>query len=76
MERMVARVAARLTVGGHLVLCSCSHHVGREHLDRFALASPGRWARVASHGADVDHPVAPGHAEGEYLRVAIYQRRE
>lgn len=79
MERMVARVAARLTVGGHLVLCSCSHHVGREHLDRFALAasgSSGRWARVASLGADVDHPVAPGHIEGEYLRVAIYQRRE
>ena len=76
MERMVARVAARLTVGGHLVLCSCSHHVGREHLDRFALASSGRWARVASLGADVDHPVAPGHVEGEYLRVAIYQRRE
>lgn len=76
MERMVARVAARLTVGGHLVLCSCSHHVGRELLDRFALASSGRWARVASLGADVDHPVAPGHTEGEYLRVAIYQRRE
>lgn len=76
MERMVARVAARLTVGGHLVLCSCSHHVGREHLDRFALASSGGWARVASLGADVDHPVAPGHVEGEYLRVAIYQRRD
>jgi 23S rRNA (cytosine1962-C5)-methyltransferase len=76
MERMVARVAARVTVGGHLVLCSCSHHLGREHLDRFALASSGRWARVASLGADVDHPVAPGHVEGEYLRVAIYQRRE
>lgn len=75
MERMVARVAARLGVGGHLVLCSCSHHVGREHLDRFALASAGRWARVASLGADVDHPVAPGHVEGEYLRVAIFQRR-
>jgi 23S rRNA (cytosine1962-C5)-methyltransferase len=76
MERMVTRVAARLRVGGHLVLCSCSHHVGRELLDRFALASPGRWARVASLGADVDHPVTPGHVEGEYLRVAIYQRRE
>lgn len=76
MERVVARVAARLTVGGHLVLCSCSHHVGREHLDRFAIASSGRWARVAALGADVDHPVAPGHVEGEYLRVAIYQRRE
>jgi 23S rRNA (cytosine1962-C5)-methyltransferase len=76
MERMVVRVAARLSVGGHLVLCSCSHHVGREHLDRFVLAAAGCWARVASLGADVDHPVAPGHIEGEYLRVAIYQRRE
>lgn len=75
MERMVARVAARLLVGGHLVLCSCSHHVGREHLDRFVLACPGRFARIASRGADLDHPVAPGHPEGEYLRVAIYQRR-
>ncbi|MCA9704490.1 MAG: methyltransferase domain-containing protein, partial [Myxococcales bacterium] len=75
MQRMVARVAARLRVGGHLVLCSCSHHLGREHLDHCVLASPGRYARVASLGADLDHPVAPGHAEGEYLRVAIYQRR-
>lgn len=74
MERMVTRAAARLRVGGFLVLCSCSHHVGREHLDRFALASPGRLTRVATCGADLDHPVAPGHVEGEYLRVAIYQR--
>jgi 23S rRNA (cytosine1962-C5)-methyltransferase len=75
MQRLVARVAARCTVGGHLVLCSCSHHLAREHLDRCVLASPGRWARTASLGADADHPVAPGHTEGEYLRVAIYQRR-
>ncbi|MCX4246045.1 class I SAM-dependent rRNA methyltransferase [Paraliomyxa miuraensis] len=75
MQRMVARVAARLRVGGHLVLCSCSHHVGSEHLDRFVLASPGSFTRVALRGADLDHPIAPGHIEGEYLRVAIYQRR-
>ncbi len=75
MQRMVVRVASRLRPGGHLVLCSCSHHLGRQHLDRQVLASPGRWARVATLGADVDHPIAPGHAEGEYLRVAIYQRR-
>lgn len=76
MERMIGRVASRLLVGGHLVICSCSHHVGRDHLDRFVLALRGAWTRVASLGADVDHPVAPGHVEGEYLRVAIYQRRE
>lgn len=75
MRRMVDRVAPRVVVGGHLVLCSCSHHLGREHLDRSVLSSTGCWTRVATRGADLDHPVAPGHAEGEYLRVAIYQRR-
>jgi hypothetical protein len=30
---------------------------------------------VGLRGADVDHPIAPGHAEGEYLRVGVYQRR-
>ncbi|MEM9456678.1 MAG: methyltransferase domain-containing protein [Myxococcota bacterium] len=75
MRRMVGRVAPRLSAGGHLVLCSCSHHLDREHLDRCMLASTGHFVRVASLGADIDHPVAPGHAEGEYLCVAIYQRR-
>lgn len=75
MQRMVARVAPRLRVGGHLVLCSCSHHLGIEHLDRCVIGAKGAWARVAVRGADVDHPVAPGHVEGEYLRVMTYQRR-
>ncbi len=75
MQRMVSRVAARLDPGGHLVLCSCSHHLQREHLDRCVLAAAGRFARVATLGADVDHPVAPGHLQGEYLRVGVYQRR-
>lgn len=75
MTRLVRRVASRLQVGGHLVLCSCSHHLGHEHLDRSILAAVGSWARVAQRGADVDHPIAPGHVEGEYLRVGVYQRR-
>jgi len=75
MQRLVARVASRLKVGGHLVLCSCSHHLGRDHLDRCILAAGGQWVRLATLGADVDHPIAPGHVEGEYLRVAVYQRR-
>ena len=75
MQRLVARVAARLRVGGHLVLCSCSHHLGVEHLDRCALRAAGSWTRVSLRGADVDHPIAPRHVEGEYLRVAAYQRR-
>ncbi|MCA9649515.1 MAG: class I SAM-dependent rRNA methyltransferase [Myxococcales bacterium] len=75
MQRLVARVAARLRVGGHLVLCSCSHHLGVDALDRSILAAAGSWVRIAVRGADVDHPIAPGHVEGEYLRVATYQRR-
>ncbi len=75
MRRMVGRAASRLMVDGYLVLCSCSHHLGRDHLDRCVLAAAGHFTRVATLGADVDHPVAPGHVEGEYLRVGIYQRR-
>ena len=75
MQRLVGQASSRLMVGGHLVVCSCSHHLGLEHLDRSALALSGHWTRVATRGADVDHPIAPGHVEGEYLRVAIYQRR-
>jgi len=74
MRRLVVRMAARVRVGGVLVSCSCSHHLGLAVLDQCMLAAKGRWARIAALGADVDHPVAPGHAEGEYLRVAIYQR--
>lgn len=75
MSRLVGRVASRLSPGGHLVLCSCSHHVGREHLDRVMATARDRWARVAMLGPGVDHPVMPGHREGEYLRVGVYQRR-
>lgn len=75
MRKLVGRVATRLAEGGHLVLCSCSHHLGREHLDRVMATTQGRWARVAMLTAGLDHPVAPGHREGEYLRVGVYQRR-
>lgn len=77
MERMSRRAAALLDPGGgHLVLCSCSHHFGREQLDRVALAlGPQQFVRVHVLGAAFDHPVAPCHREGEYLRVNVYQPR-
>ncbi|MCR9159720.1 MAG: class I SAM-dependent rRNA methyltransferase [Nannocystaceae bacterium] len=74
MRRLVGRVAPRLAEGGHLVLCSCSHHLGRDHLDRVMATSAGTWTRVAMLGAGPDHPVMPGHREGEYLRVGVYRR--
>ncbi|MBX7080846.1 MAG: methyltransferase domain-containing protein [Nannocystaceae bacterium] len=73
-SRAVAGLTQRLAPGGHLVVCSCSHHLAREHLDRIVAFAGGRWARVAALGAGVDHPVAPCHREGEYLRVNVYRR--
>ena len=77
LGRIVKELAPRVLPGGHLVLCSCSHHLGREHLDRVLLDDARHgWTRVLALGAGVDHPVAPAHREGEYLRVNVYQRRD
>ncbi len=76
LVRLVRQATARLAPTGHLVLCSCSHHLDRAHLDGVMLrAGGGPWARVFALGAGPDHPVAPAHVEGEYLRVNVYQRR-
>jgi 23S rRNA (cytosine1962-C5)-methyltransferase len=77
MTRVVAQLQARIAEHGLLALCSCSHHLGGDELDRTVLDAAGGpgWTRVAHWGAGADHPVQPGHAEGEYLRVRIYQRR-
>ncbi|MBL8942483.1 MAG: class I SAM-dependent rRNA methyltransferase [Myxococcales bacterium] len=75
MARVVGELARRLAPRGHLVLCSCSHHVGREHLDRALLQTGLSFTRTLALGAGADHPVALGHREGEYLRVNVYQAR-
>lgn len=77
LTRTFGRLAPRVSVGGHVIVCSCSHHLGEEQLDRVVLggARSTVWTRVKVLGADVDHPVAPGHREGRYLVVSVYQRR-
>lgn len=75
MARAVAELLPRLDDAGHLVLCSCSHHLGREQLDRVVLEAHAPVVRVLTLGPGVDHPVAPAHREGEYLRVNAYQVR-
>ena len=79
LSRLVQRLAPRVADGGHLVLCSCSHHLVREHLDRVVTTLPGAdagaWPRVHALGAGFDHPTMPAHREGEYLRVNVHQRR-
>ncbi|MBL4683581.1 MAG: class I SAM-dependent rRNA methyltransferase [Nannocystaceae bacterium] len=77
MSRTIGRLAPRVRVGGHIVACSCSHHFGLEALDRavFEAARDTAWTRVRVLGPDVDHPTVPGHREGNYLVLAVYQRR-
>lgn len=75
MRKTVSQLARRLAPCGVLAVCSCSHHIDVAHLDqvveghRFGFTCVGVW------GPGPDHPVAPGHKQGEYLRVAVYQRR-
>jgi 23S rRNA (cytosine1962-C5)-methyltransferase len=77
MARTLARVLPRLADAGVVAVCSCSHHLGWDELERTVLDAAGSVGvtRIARWGAGVDHPIAPGHDEGEYLRVAVYQRR-
>lgn len=74
MRRLVAHLGQRLSPQGLLLLCSCSHHFGVAALDDAVARSGRSLTRVGLLGADLDHPIAPGHVEGEYLRVAIYRR--
>ncbi len=78
MTRTLAQLQARVAAQGLLAVCSCSHHLGLAELDQAMLDAGGElgWTRVASWGAGPDHPVRPGHAEGEYLRVRVYLRSE
>ena len=76
LHRVVDRLIPRLEDDGHLVVCSCSHHFDGAHLDRLVSSRlDPTFTRVQVLGAGFDHPVAPGHREGEYLRVHVYQRR-
>lgn len=62
----------RLRPGGSLFTFTCSQHVDAatfRHLTSEAAATAGRAAQVLDVlGPGLDHPVAVGHPEGEYLR--------
>lgn len=76
MTATLGRLLTRVRPGGFAAVCSCSHHLGRVELDAAVLgAGAGAWTRVHALGPGPDHPVWPGHREGDYLRVNIYQRR-
>ena len=76
MTGALARLLPRVAANGFAVVCSCSQHLGSEVLDEVMLAAgAGPWTRVHALGPGPDHPVWPGHREGAYLRVNIYQQR-
>ena len=76
MTGALARLLPRVAANGFAVVCSCSQHLGSEVLDEVMLgAGAGTWTRVHALGPGPDHPVWPGHREGAYLRVNIYQQR-
>ena len=79
MQRTTRALLSRLETTGFLVLCSCSQHLDANALGRVAAGAAAQsgvaLARVATRGPGPDHPVAPGHLQGDYLRVSVYQRR-
>ncbi len=79
MTRVVTKLLARLDRGGVMAVCSCSHHLGVPELDAAMFDAAERCGRactrIATWGPGPDHPVWLNHAQGEYLRVAVYQRR-
>jgi len=60
---------------GFLVACSCSGLVDRQTFQRLlgqAAHNAGRTVQLLElRSAAADHPVAPAHAEGSYLKVAL-----
>lgn len=72
----LSNLAPRVAPRGYLVVCSCSHHISGAHLDAAVAGLRGRWTRTLALGPGPDHPVAPCHVQGEYLRVHVYQARE
>ncbi len=77
--RDLNRHALRLLApGGHLVTCTCSHHMTLprfEEIVRQATAGlPFRVVLRQRLGAGPDHPVLVSHPESEYLKVLLLQR--
>lgn len=72
MSRSLRRLRPYLRAPALVGLCSCSHHLGWDQLDRAVLEAGLEARRIARWGPGVDHPVSPAHLEGEYLRVAVY----
>ncbi len=74
-QALNAVAVAAVRDGGWLVSCSCSGLLEPPAFVRMiamAAQQAGRTVQLlALRGASADHPTAPAHAEGRYLKVAI-----
>jgi 23S rRNA (cytosine1962-C5)-methyltransferase len=76
-KRLNARALKMLPVGGRLLTCSCSFHVGRPAF-REALRDAAHEARrivriVHEAGAARDHPILANAPETEYLKALLLE---
>ena len=72
-ERLNALALGACAPGAILVTCSCSQNVSADDFERIVAAGAkqaGRTVRVLEQaGPGADHPLPPGFAEGQYLKV-------
>jgi 23S rRNA (cytosine1962-C5)-methyltransferase len=74
-ERLNALALQACAPGAVLVTCSCSQNVDAETFERIVAAGAkhaGRQVQIFERrGAAADHPLPPGFAEGQYLKVLL-----
>jgi len=74
-ERLNALAMQACAPGAVLVTCSCSQNVDAETFERIVAAGAkhaGRQVQIFERrGAAADHPLPPGFAEGQYLKVLL-----
>jgi len=77
LNRLALRV---LAPGGHLLTCSCSHHMTlprfEDVLGQAAAGLPFGTVLQRRLGAGADHPCEVTHPASEYLKVVLLQRRD
>jgi 23S rRNA (cytosine1962-C5)-methyltransferase len=76
-ERLNALALTACAPGAVMITCSCSQNVNAEDFERIVAAGAkqaGRAVKILEHaGPGPDHPLPPGFAEGQYLKVLLVQ---
>lgn len=71
------RAMRLLRPGGFLITCSCSHHLDAQQFRQLLWEAAGDIRRplrlLAQRGQNLDHPIAVGMPETEYLKCFLLQ---